>query len=198
MGSVAVPTRPDAAVKRQWPAPAGATGRQAFHLEGPPPPAGTPRACRVAALTELEPHLEPCHRSAGTTPDRLLAGDGMEQADRSDTFIYVWCNEADCVAENAWDDHVVVGEGHGEIGYDVSVQGRCLYHEMASPRSLRVSPALAQDAARDLRPLRVTAPAGPACSAGVRKFSPMPVLFRLVHPSARGLKRSLPRPSPPC
>jgi hypothetical protein len=44
----------------------------------------------------------------------FFAGDGMEQADLSHTLIYLWCDEADCLTDAAWNGTVVVGEGNGE------------------------------------------------------------------------------------
>ena len=46
----------------------------------------------------------------------LFAGAGMEQADLSNTLIYLWCDGTDCLTtDDAWSGTVVVGEGHGEM-----------------------------------------------------------------------------------
>jgi hypothetical protein len=46
----------------------------------------------------------------------FFAGAGMEQADLSNTLIYLWCDGTDCLTtDDAWSGTVVVGEGHGEM-----------------------------------------------------------------------------------
>ncbi|EYD75245.1 hypothetical protein Rumeso_03156 [Rubellimicrobium mesophilum DSM 19309] len=44
----------------------------------------------------------------------FFAGDGMEQEDLSHSLIYLWCDEADCLADSAWNGSVIANESIGE------------------------------------------------------------------------------------